>query len=189
MNNSYKIIEENNGISRINVVDENNHSTIREIDSNNIYYTLLSENKMEMIGLKKDEINSEINASLSRLDMLKYSVPIYPLVIGVVGGFLILVKIFRPDALQDNSWYGLAAGVAAGEISVGSVAIVEHIYNKKEIKLLKEQLKALKKYENEPLTLDIKDYLDYSLESHNNGIEKEIDDILDSCKLTKKKKK
>ena len=194
MNEKYKVtsisdIHENDSKSIIEVTNENGNSITREIDTKNIYYTLLTENKMELIGLKKEEINKEINAALGRLDVLKYSAPIYPIVIATVGGFLILVKVFRPDALIDNSWKGLISAVAAAELGIGAVAIVEHIYNKKEIKLLKEQLRALDKYANEPINItEGYSMLEHDFSIDNKNIEEEIELLLKKTEENNTKK-
>lgn len=194
MNEKYNVIAEvigkdyGNGISYVDVSDENGNTVTREIDSNNVYYTLLAENKMELIGLKKEELNKEINDALTRIDMIKFASPIFPIVIGVVGGFLILTKIFRPDALEGNSWLGLTSSVAAGELGVGAVVIVEHIYSKKEIKLLRKQLKELEKYENEQLVLNGNiNCLEHDFEDENKRIQDEIDNRIKV--FTKKKKR
>ena len=194
MNNNYKVMSisepnEKDGKSTVEVTDDNGNNIARQIDSKNIYYTLLTENKMELVGLKKDEINKEINAALERKEILKYSAPIYPIIIVPVAGFLILVKVFRPDALVGNSWQAIVAAASAGLACVGTVAIVEHIYNKKEIKVLKEQLKALERYENEPVNItEGYSMLEHDFSIDNKNIEEEIELLLKKTEENNTKK-
>ena len=194
MNEKYKVtsisdIHENDSKSIIEVTNENGNSITREIDTKNIYYTLLTENKMELIGLKKEEINKEINAALERKEILKYAAPIYPIIIVPVAGFLILVKVYRPDALVGNSWQAIVAATSAGLACVGAVAIVEHIYNKKEIKILKEQLRALNKYANEPINItEGYSMLEHDFSIDNKNIEEEIELLLKKTEENNTKK-